>query len=227
MKNLRAYTAEAVGTFALVFIGAGSIVADSFSGGAVGLVGIAIAHGLVLAVMVSATMNISGGHINPAVTFGFLVTGRIGVGDAFGYWIAQLSGAVIAALCLIAVFPSVDVVASNLGATVPATGVSPASGILVEGLMTFLLMFVIFGTAVDPERPTGLGGFAIGLTLGLAILMGGPLTGASLNPARTFGPAVVSGTWTGHAIYWVGPILGATAAAFLYGTVLMRKEQAG
>ena len=224
MKNLRAYTAEAVGTFALIFVGAGSIVADSYSGGAVGLVGIALAHGLVLAVMVSATMNISGGHINPAVTFGFLVTGRIGAGDALGYWIGQFAGAVLAAASLLAAFPAVDAAATGLGTPVPTVGVTPAAGILVEGILTFFLMFVIFGTAVDPNRPKGLGGFAIGLTLGLAVLVGGPVTGASLNPARTFGPAIVSGTWTGHAIYWVGPLLGATAAAFVYGRFLLKEE---
>ncbi len=225
MSNLRAYVAEGVGTFALIFIGAGAIVSDSFSGGAVGLVGIAMAHGLILAVMVSATMNISGGHINPAVTFGFLVTGRIGVGDAFGYWTAQFAGAVLAALSLTAVFPPVDVAAANLGTPVLATGLTPASGILAEAIMTFFLMFVIYGTAADPNRPKGLGGFAIGLTLGVSILMGGPITGASLNPARTFGPALVSGTWAGHAIYWVGPLLGATAAALLYAKVLLREKQ--
>jgi MIP family channel proteins len=224
MKNLRAYTAEAVGTFALIFVGAGSIVADSYSGGAVGLVGIALAHGLVLAVMVSATMNISGGHINPAVTFGFLVTGRIRAGDALGYWIGQFTGAVLAAVCLLAAFPAVDVAATGLGTPVPAVGVTTATGVLVEGILTFFLMFVIFGTAVDPNRPRGLGGFAIGLTLGLAVLVGGPVTGASLNPARTFGPAIVSGTWAGHAIYWMGPLLGATAAAFVYGRFLLKED---
>ena len=225
MKNYRAYLAEAVGTFALIFVGAGAIVADSFSGGAVGLVGIAMAHGLVLAVMVSATMNISGGHINPAVTFGFLVTGRIGVGDAFGYWLSQFAGAILAAFCLVAVFPPVDIAAANLGTPVPASGLTPSAGILVEAVMTFFLMFVIFGTAADPDRPQGLGGFAIGLTLGACILIGGPATGASLNPARTLGPALVSGTWEGHAIYWVGPLLGATAAALLYAKLLLREKK--
>jgi len=225
MEGLRTYLAEGFGTFALVFIGAGSIVADSYSGGQVGLVGVALAHGLVLAVMVSATMRISGGHINPAVTFGFLINGRIKPGRALGYWLSQILGAVAAAACLQALFPAVDLAATGSGTPVPAPGVTPAAAILLEGIMTFFLMFVIYGTAVDPERPQGLGGFAIGLTLGLCVLMGGPVTGAALNPARTFGPALVSGTWTGHLVYWVGPLLGATAAALLYDRILIGKQR--
>ena len=224
MKNFPAVIAEAIGTFALVFVGAGAIVADTFSNGSVGLVGIALAHGLVFAVMVSATMAISGGHINPAVTFGFLISGRIGAGKAAGYWVGQLTGAVVAAACLMAIFPPADLAASSLGATLPAPGLEPAAGILLEGLMTFFLMFVIYGTAVDPRKPQGLGGFAIGLSLGLCILVGGPITGASLNPARTFGPALLSNNWAGHLIYWVGPLLGATAAALLYEKLLLPKK---
>jgi glycerol uptake facilitator-like aquaporin len=154
-----------------------------------------------------------------------LVTGRIGPGRALGYWIGQFTGAVAAAGCLPAFFPAFDLAATGAGTPVPATGVTAPAAILLEALMTFLLMFVIYGTAVDPERPQGLGGFAIGLTLGLCVLMGGPVTGASLNPARTFGPALVSNTWSGHLVYWVGPLVGAVGAALLYDGLLIGKKE--
>ena len=218
----RALVAELVATFTLTFIGAGAIIANNMGGG-FGLLGIAIAHGLALALMVSATMAVSGGHVNPAVTFGFIVTGRIKPVIGVLYMIAQAAGAVIAALILRAVFPSSAYEAVRLGATTLSTGVSPGIGILVELILTFFLVFAVFGTAVD-ERGPKLGGFGIGLVLIMDILAGGVLTGASMNPARSFGPALIFGHWADHWVYWVGPLLGGGLAALLYNTFLMKKK---
>ncbi len=217
---LRASVAEFIGTFALIFMGAGSIIMDAYTGGGVGLVGIALAHGFVLAIVVTATMNISGGHINPAVTIGLLLTGRTDAKTAIFYIPAQLAGAVVAGFALKALYPGAAAAAVSLGTPVLAEGISFGRGIAIEALLTFMLMFAIFGTAVDPRAPK-VGGFGIGLVLIFAILAGGPLTGASLNPARTFGPALAAGVWSNHLVYWIGPIVGAGTAAVLYTTLFM------
>ena len=223
-ENLRKSIAEAVGAFTLIFIGAGSIVANDFSAGAVGLLGIALAHGLAIATMVSATGHISGGHLNPAVTIGFLVTRRMPVITGIFYIVAQLIGATVAALLLRIIFPEASWQAVSLGTPLVSDGISVAGAILVEFVMTFFLVFVIFGTAGDPMGPKGIAGLGIGAVVTLDILMGGPLTGAAMNPARTFGPALVGGYWTNHIVYWIGPVLGAIAAATLYYFMLQKKE---
>ena len=224
MNGGRAYLAEFIGTFGLIFVGAGAIMTDAQTGGAVGLVGIALAHGLVLAVLITATAAVSGGHINPAVTFGFLVTRRIAPGKAMAYMISQLLGAVVAAFLLIAIY-SPEVRESVQGGTpVPALGVSFITALAVEAILTFFLVFAVFGTAVDSRAPK-LGGLLIGLTVTFDILMGGPITGASMNPARTFGPALASGVWTGHLIYWIGPLVGGGAAAALYDRFMMPSSE--
>jgi MIP family channel proteins len=164
--------------------------------------------------MVSATMRVSG-HLNPAVTLGFVVTRRIEPVMAFVYIIAQVLAAVIAAYALRGLFPAAVAVSSRLGGQSVAIDVSTGQAIVLEFIATFFLVFVVFGTAVDPRAPK-LGGFAIGLTVAADILAIGPLTGASMNPARSFGPAVVSGIFEGQAVYWIGPILGGIAAALLY-----------
>ncbi len=224
----RAPLAESIGTFALVFIGAGSIIANELTGGAVGLLGIAFAHGIVLAVMVTATMNISGGHINPAVTVALWLGGQFEAKRIPVYIIAQLIGAALAGFLLKALYPSAAATAAGLGTPVPAEGVSFVLAVAIEAVLTFFLMFSIYGTAVDPRAPK-VGGFGIGLGLVFDILAGGPLTGASMNPARTLGSALAGGVWDDHLVYWIGPLLGAAVGALIYGRLLMAdsKPEAG
>jgi len=212
--------AEFIGTFALIFVGVGVIYNNTPSAG-VGLLGVALAHGLTIAVMVSATMGISGGQLNPAVTFGLLVGGQMNLKKSVAYWVAQLAGGTAAA-CL------VGGLVGSPGAHVVAVGtpdlgekVTQLQGIAIEAVLTFFLVFVVYGSAVDPRAPK-IGGLAIGLTIVLDILFGGPFTGASMNPARTFGPALVSGHWNNHVVYWAGPCLGGAIAGLVYGRFLLR-----
>ncbi|MFO0972629.1 MAG: aquaporin [Phycisphaerae bacterium] len=229
--------AEAVGTFFLCFIGAGVICMNTKLGaGGPGLLGIAIAHGLALSIGVSATMNVSGGHLNPAVTVAMLVTGRIKPGDAIGYIASQLIGGIVAGALLSIIFKDMMVdgvaVISRAGLGTPTYGadLTVARAILVEACLTFLLVTAVFGTAVDPRAPK-IGGFGIGLTIAADILMGGPLTGAAMNPARTFGPGLVA-SFTGHLnvfwsqqlVYWVGPCAGAVLAAVVYDAFIREKK---
>jgi MIP family channel proteins len=216
----KSYWAEFLGTFALCFIGQGAIVMQHVLGRG-DLLTIAVAHGLALATMVSALGATSGGHFNPAVTFGFVVTGRQSWTSAITYWISQILGAVVASFVLRAVVPGVDGDAVHYGAAVVAPGVSLSQAVLIEFVLTFLLVTVVWGTAVD-ERAPRIGGFGIGLTVMMGILVGGPLTGAALNPARAFGAALVSGTWSGHWVYWLAPMLGGAAAARVYKSVVLR-----
>jgi aquaporin TIP len=214
MAKLRPCLAEAIGTFALIFVGVGAIKAAGND-----LLAVALAHGLTIAVFVSATMAISGGHLNPAVTFGLFVGGKIKTGDALLYWISQLVGASLAAWACGGLLGR-EAVAR--GTPQLASGVSMGKGITVEAILTFFLVFVVYGTGVDPRGPK-IGGLAIGLTVALDILFGGPLTGAAMNPARTFGPALVAGVWDAHSVYWIGPLLGGAIAGWLYNTFLLRK----
>ncbi len=209
--------AELIGTFALVFIGAGAICTDSLTNGGVGLLGIAVAHGLVLAIIVSGTGHLSGGHINPAVTLGLLSAGKIKPDMAIRYIISQLVGASLAGLVLRIIYRPEVWQPVNLGTPGLGEGVGMGTGILVEAILTFFLVFTVFATAVDDRGVwKAIGGFGIGLVLTFDILMGGPLTGASMNPARTFGPALFAGYWDGHLVYWIGPILGGWLAALVY-----------
>jgi aquaporin Z len=214
--------AEFVGIFALVFVGAGAVAIEAATGA--GLVQIAFAHGLVIAVMVSAVGHISGGHFNPAVTFGFLVTGRIALPLALVYWVAQMSGAIAGALMLKVLVPSnlTDPVA--LGTPVLGGGISPGAAMVVEAILTFFLVWVIFATAADPRGTfTAIAGLAIGFTITLDILFAGPLTGAAMNPGRAFGPQLLSGEWSDAWVWYVGPLLGAAAAALTYEWVYLRR----
>jgi len=239
-KIAKACVAEAVGAFALSFIGAGVICLNTFQGGNnPGLLGIALAHGLILSIGVSAAMNVSGGHLNPAVTTTMLLTGRIGAGDAIKYIIAQLIGATIAGALVLMIFGHLkvgsDSVVKLAGLGTPAYNpsvINMGQAIFIEVLLTFLLVFAIFGTAVDPRAPK-IGGFGIGLTIAADILLGGPLTGASMNPSRTFGPGIVamlSGNLpqfgAQQVVYWVGPIVGGAVAGLLYDTFIMEKKSA-
>ena len=215
-------SAEFVATFALVFIGGGAVHMDNFTNGSLGLPGIALAHGLVLMTMVYATGHISGAHINPAVTFGMFITKKIRAGTAFGYIIAQLAGSVLAGFLLVMLLPYAP--GADPGVTMVSAEISSATGIAIEALLTFFLVFVIFGTAVDSKAPAGFYGLAIGLVLTFDILVGGPLTGAAMNPARSFGPALISGFWENHLVYWIGPLTGSTIAALLYTKILQKTD---
>lgn len=218
----KACIAEGIGTFALIFIGAGSVIVNHFTNGGVGVMGIALAHGLTVAVVVSAIAHISGGHINPAVTIALLLTKRIETKLAAGYIPSQLLGAIVAGLALVALFPDASGEAVNLGATAVANGLNAFQGLVIEVILTFLLVFAVYGTAIDARGPKSIAGFGIGLTVALGALTGGPLTGASMNPARTLGPAVAANFWANHWIYWVGPIVGAVSAALVYEYGLLR-----
>lgn len=216
----RAFAAEFVGTFALIFVGVGSIAADSATHGKVGLTGIAFAHGLTIAVMASATAAVSGGHLNPAVTFGAWVGRQIDAPNALGYWVAQCLGAIAAAALLHAALPGPLLAAVDVGTPAPGGGVTAGQAWLVEAVLTFFLVFVVFGTAIDSRAPK-VGALFIGLTVTLDILIGGPFTGAAMNPARWLGPALVGGGGLVNAwIYWLGPLAGAAAAAAVYVLVL-------
>ncbi|MDP6277492.1 MAG: aquaporin [Nitrospinota bacterium] len=219
----RACVAEAIGTFGLCFIGAGSIILDAKIGGGVGLIGIALAHGVILSIMISALGGVSGGHFNPAVTIGFLVTKKQEVGEGISYIVSQLVGGTVAGLLLRAIYAPEVWQKVHLGTPMLGEGVSVGTGILVEIVLTFFLVTAIWGTAVDDRKPD-IGGFGIGLTLTADILMGGPLTGASMNPARTFGPALAGGGFDSHLVYWIGPIIGAVIAAVLYNNILIKKD---
>jgi len=227
-KMTQKLAAEFVGTFALIFIGAGSICADQFlhaanpgSPGA-GLLGIAVAHGLAIGVMVSALGHISGGHFNPAVTIGFWVTKKMGTGEALLYWIAQLAGAAAAAFLLALVVPEDAWRAVALGTPDLARDFTVFYGMILEAVLTFFLVFVVFATAVDQRGAFGkIAGFAIGLTITMDILMGGPLTGAAMNPARAFGPAWAARHWIHQGVYWVGPLFGGVVAGALYNWLFL------
>lgn len=212
--------AEGIGTFTLIFAGAGAIIANQVTHGGVGLLGIALAHGLAIGVMVSALGVISGGHFNPAVTCGFLAAGRIPASRAAAYVAAQLAGATLGGAALWAAYPHGPASAVSLGTPLLAPDVSTAAGILLEAIGTFFLVTVVFGTAVHPGAPR-LGGLAIGLTITMDILAFGVLTGAAVNPARAFGPALVSGVWTNQLVYWIGPLIGGALAGGLFGGVYL------
>jgi aquaporin Z len=227
MYTFKQLVAEAIGTFFLCFAGIGAILSTQppINSGA-GLVGIALAHGVALAIAVSIFAGISGGHHNPAVTIGFLSTGRIAAPLAGLYVVAQLVGATLAAAACNAIFPAEAVASARLGIPLPADWVSVPVLLLAEFIMTFLLMTSVFGTAVDERAaPMKLGGFAIGLTVAFDILAGGAVSGASMNPARSFGPALVHGDFSLHGYYWLAPVAGAVAAALLFHHVLLEPER--
>jgi MIP family channel proteins len=202
--------AELIGTFALIFIGAGAVALNA------GLVGIAFAHGLVIVSFAYAYGHISGTHINPAVTLGVWAAGKMDALRALSYIVFQVAGGVLGALALRYVLGGPE---SGLGATKLAPNVSPTVGLVLEAILTFFLANAVLNCAVS-GKAGNLAGLAIGLTLTLSILMGGPLTGASLNPARSIGPAVALGDFANLWVYLVGPILGGVLAGLLYRYVL-------
>jgi aquaporin TIP len=214
---LRRAVAEFVGTFALVFVGAGSIAV----GGS--LTDVALAHGLVIGVMASAVGHISGGHFNPAVTLGFVVTRRMALRLAAAYWLAQIVAAILGALVLKWVLPLDLDDRSKLGVPALGTGVGSGAGLVIEAILTFFLVWVVFATAADPRGAfKSIAGLAIGLTITLDIFVGGPLTGAAMNPARALGPELVQNFWSDAWIWYLGPALGGMAAALLYEYLYLR-----
>jgi aquaporin TIP len=233
---LRRGFAEFVGTFALIFVGAGSILTlttllqpaihnaqDQGVWGALTLVSVALAHGLVIAVMASAVGHISGGHFNPAVTLGFLVTRRIAPTLALAYWSVQFLGATAGAGLLRWFFSAHTRQLTNLGAPGLGGGIDHWQGLVIEIVLTFFLVWVIFATAVDPGGAfKSISGLAIGLTITLDVLMGGPLTGAAMNPARAFGPELIARHWNDAWIWYVGPLVGAVLAALAYDWLYLR-----
>lgn len=216
----RRLVAEMFGTFMLVFLGAGAIMTTNFPRGDFGLIGSALAYGLALAVGITATLSISGGHLNPAVTAGMMAIRRIDAKTGILYIVAQLLGATLAAFALKALLPPGVTKVLAIGTPSIAATITLGKAIAIEGLLTFFLMSAVMGTVVSPAAPR-IGGFGVGLTLVIATFFGGPLTGAALNPARAFGPALISGQWVSQGVYWVGPILGALLAAFLWEKLLL------
>lgn len=220
----RRSVAEFVGTFALIFVGVGSIlVAAAIQEPSI--VGVALAHGLAIAVMVSAVGHISGAHFNPAVTFGFLVTRRMHPVLAGYYWVAQLAGAASAALLLKWIFPNGLVDTNGLGVPRISDQIGTSRGLVLEIILTIFLVWVVFATAADPGGSfKSIAGLAIGLTITMDILVGGPLTGAAMNPARAFGPQLVASEWADGWVYYVGPLVGATIAALAYDRLYLRED---
>ena len=223
MRNpWNAVIAEVAGTFMFFFVGIGAAAlidrgtaAGAAPDPAAGLLVVALAHGIVLAVLVSSLGAVSGAHFNPAVTFGVWVAGQIPGRRAAAYVIAQLIGGLLAAWAVRAIFSATQ--SANLGrpALDIANGITPVTGIMIEAFLTLILLVAVFGTAIDPRGPK-VGGLAIGFAVMADILMGGPLTGAAMNPARWFGPAAVTGVWTDSFVWIIGPLIGAAAAALAY-----------
>ena len=218
MKELKACLAEMIGTFALVLISVGAIYNANHQ--QMDLLGIALAYGLAVGVMVSATAAISGGHLNPAVSFGAFIGGRMEMTQAARYIVAQLVGAAAAGFVCVVILGKgvVSTATPNLG-----NEVSTGAAILVETTLTFFLMFVMMGTVMDARAPK-IGGLAVGLAAAMGVLFGGPLTGAAMNPARAFGPALAGSHWANQAVYWIGPMLGAALAGAIYGRFLIRPD---
>ena len=213
-----ALVAEAIGTFLFFFIAAGAALVVTGDAAAALLV-VALAHGVVLAVLVSALGAVSGGHFNPAVTLGLWVAGKIELAKGAAYVVAQLFAAAAAGYALVYVFGDVAPAVPALG-----EGVDVTEGIILEAIMTMVLLLAVFGTAVDPRGPK-IGGLAIGLSVAADILFGGPLTGAAMNPARWFGPALAAGDFDNWFVWWIGPFLGAIVVALLYRFLLRPPDE--
>ncbi|MGH2812236.1 MAG: MIP/aquaporin family protein [Actinomycetota bacterium] len=226
---MRKYVAEMVGAFFLVFAGAGSIVADQYLStvrvvASFGFVGIALAHGLALGIGIAAIMRISGGHANPAVSIAAFIARRLSGKDALGYVVAQLLGGAVAALLLKGLTPPEAHEAVGVGVPALGTGVAMLDGIALEVVLTFFLAFTIWGVAIDDRGPKAIAPLAIGLVVTFDILAGGAFTGAAMNPARWFGPALASGQWANALVWIAGPIIGALLGSLLYETLYLTDQ---
>ena len=227
-EDYRAGFAEFLATMLFVFLGPGSVIASGITLPGAQLTAdkllvIAAGHGLAIAVLTWATGHVSGGHLNPAVTFAAWVTGKIGLQRGILYIVAQLVGAVVGAALLGYVMP--DAIQGTLGAHGLGAGIDAPTGLVVEIILTFALVGVIFMTALHPRGPGNVAPLAIGFVFLIDQLVGVPLTGASMNPARSFGPAVISGVWADHWIYWVGPLVGGALAAIIANQVFLKAEE--
>ena len=208
---LRRGIAEFVGTFTLIFIGGGAGIVSGQD-----IVAVALANGLAIGVMVSNLGHISGGHFNPAITLGFVATRRIEFRLAVVYWVSQFAGATVAAVILRGFFHKLVV-----GAVPHAPVFGAGKGFALELILTFFLVWAVWATAVDPRGAfKSIAGLAIGLTITIDVFVGGPLTGAAMNPARVFGPAVAAMYWKAHYVYWIGPLLGGAAGGFVYSVFI-------
>ena len=213
--NQKALIAEFIGTFTLIFVGIGAIASNYINGGQTGLTGISLAHGLAIAVMVSATTAVSGGHLNPAVTIGLFFAKKIDAVNAVGYVLAQCLGGIVAAGLIKFCVPAMALEAVNMGTPAVGAGIPISMAFITEIILTFFLVFVVYGSAVDRRAPK-VGGLFIGLTVTLDILMGGPISGAAMNPARYLGPALLGGGLHYVWLYWLGPVIGGILAAVCY-----------
>jgi MIP family channel proteins len=223
------FLAEFIGTFAIVFITAGVICTDAFlhigSPIGIGWLGIALAQGLAYAVMITSLAHISGAHFNPAVTIGFWVTRRINTFETIAAWAAQLAGAACAAYLLRYLVPEDVWRATALGTPMLSHDITPAAAMLLEGVLTFFVVLAAFSAAADSRGVSNrLGGIGVGMAVVMSVLVGGPFTGAAINPARAFGPALAAHHWTAHGVYWAGPLAGGVLAAWLYDTIFLKKE---
>ncbi|MCL5239026.1 MAG: aquaporin [Candidatus Marsarchaeota archaeon] len=216
--------AEFIGTFLFVFVGAGSAVAaQSFAPGNAALLVAALANGIGLAMAISYALNTSGGHINPAVTIGIWAAKMIRGIDAIGYIAAQVVGATIAGLVLVWLLPAALGGAANYGAPALGSGTGVLQGIVIEAIMTFFLVSTVFATIVDKRFPK-FGGLFVGLVVVADVLIGGPFTGAAMNPARAIGPQLAAGFLANWYVYWIGPIVGGLVAALIYKYLFMDKR---
>ena len=214
---LRRAVAEFVGTFTLVFVGVSSIITVG------DVTGVALAHGLAIAVMVSAVGHISGGHFNPAITLAFLITRRMAPLLAAVYWVAQFAAATAGALMVKVIFPGNVVDRAKLGAPAVASVVGNGGALAMEAVLTFFLVWVVFATAADARGTfKSIAGLAIGLTITMDILAGGRVTGAAMNPARAFGPEVVQRVWANAWVWYAGPMLGVVVAGLAYEYLYLR-----
>lgn len=243
MKS-RALWAEFFGVFALVFVGTMAIATNSMAGAEIGRVGVALAHGFTIAVFAAATMAISGGHLNPAISFGAWMAKRITFNRMIGYWVVQCAGAIAAAFLVQAVLPADLLLNASMGVPTLAPEMIPPvdqgdmtvqqalaqgeklgmyMGIMIEAVLTFFLMYAVLGTAAD-WRAHKMGGLFIGLAVTIGILAAGPLTGAAMNPARWLGPAFFDNNYSNWLVYTAGPILGAAIAVIVYGQIPERGD---
>jgi len=229
---LQKLVAEFIGTFCVVFVAAGSVCADEYLHPAApitpaDLLILAAAYGLATATMVMATAHISGAHLNPAITAGFWVTKRMGTAQSLLYGAAQLLGAIAAGYLLVAVIPDSIWGPAALGTPNLASDFTRLHGMLLEGVMTFFVVFIYFASVADAKGAfQKVAGFGVGLAIAMDVLLGAPFTGASMNPARTLGPAVASHQWSNHGVYWVGPLLGGIIAAAIYDRFFLRRQPA-
>ena len=217
----KTFLAEAIGTFGLIFFGAGAVLHNA-PDGALGMTGVALAYGLAVTLGMLALGGVSGAHFNPAVSFAMALTRRLSWGAMLRYWIAQLLGAAAAAWALGVAFAGGPLDA-HLGTPLLDPGVGPLKGAVVEGILAFFLVLVFVATTVDPRAPKGFAGLAVGLTVTAGVLACGALTGGAMNPARAFGPAFVSGYWQDHWVYWAGPAVGGAVAAFVYDRLFLER----